>query len=372
MLTSPVVLDYNRRVDYKMSVSQILGSDGKILPRYLPTAAPAAGVQNPLTATLQAFNPTQLVRHDITGADVMECSTLQTENIALVPGSLQTAIRVDESLELATAKRLEFQAAGEVAVASGQSLTLGGTLVAPDVAVAAAPHANVLGYNTVTGDIEYQAAGGGGGVTNPLSADLGCASFDLNDVGTLNFVGTAAINAAAGNDVNIAGGVGSTITLDGGGVSSIVMNSAVPAIDVKPDTGFCALALNATAASLVSGNKDVKLTLDGAANTATLQTSASRSVSINEAAQLVSLQANGGTTALALNGSLGGSAAIAANGNASIVLDPTGGGMCSITAADSFRLTGANLQSATSSGAAGVFLRIQLNSVYYKIALDLD
>lgn len=325
-----------------------------------------------MTSTLQAFNPTQLVRHDITGADVMECSTLQTENIALVPGSLQTAIRVDESLELATAKRLEFQAAGEITVGATNSLTLGGTLVAPDVAAAAVPHAQVLGFNTVTGDIEYQAAAGGGGVTNPLSADLGCASFDLNDVGALNFVGTGQVNAAAGNDMNISCGVGSSLTLDAGSVGTLLMNSAIPAVSVKPDTGFCELSLGASAASIISGNKDVKMTLDGAANTVALQTAATRGMFIDDATQLVNIQANGGTTALALNGQFGGSAAIAANGNASIVLDPTGGGMCSITAADSFRLTGANLQSVTTSGASGVFLRIQLNSVYYKIPLELD
>jgi hypothetical protein len=273
---------------------------------------------------------------------------------------------------LATAKRLEFQAAGEIAVASGQSLTLGGTLVAPDVAVAAAPHANVLGFNTVTGDIEYQAAGGGGGVTNPLSANLDCATFDLNDVGTLNFVGTAAINAAAGNDVNITGGVGSTITLDAGSVGTLLMNSAIPAVSLKPDAGFCELSATATVASLISGNKDVKLVLEGAANTVALQTAATRGVFIDDATQLVSINANGGTTAMSLNGGFGGSAAIAANANASIVLDSTGGGRCEITAADSFRLTGANLQSATSSGASGVFLRISLNGVFYKLALDLD
>jgi hypothetical protein len=267
---------------------------------------------------------------------------------------------------------VNFDAAGDITVPSGQSLTLGGTLIAPAVAVAAAPHANVLGYNTATGDIEYQAAGGGGGVTNPLSADLGCAGFNLDNVGVLNFNATGQVNAAAGNDMNITCGVGSSLTLDAGSVGTLLMNSAIPAVSLKPDAGFCEVSATATVASVISGNKDVKLVLEGAANTVALQTAATRGVFIDNAAQLVSVQANGGTTALSLNGSLGGSAAIAANGNASIVLDTTGGGRCEVTAADSFRLTGANLQSATSSGASGQYLRIQLNGTYYKLALDLD
>jgi hypothetical protein len=303
---------------------------------------------------------------------VVECSTLQTENFGLVPGSLQTAIRSAESIELATAKSLRFQAAGLVAVGAGQALTLEGTLIAPEVAAAGAPLANVLGYNTTTGDIEYQAAGGGGGVTNPLSADLGCAGFNLDNVGVLNFNATGQVNAAAGNDMNITCGVGSSLTLDAGSVGTLLMNAAIPAVSIKPDAGFCEVSATATVASVISGNKDVKLVLEGAANTVALQTAATRGVFIDDATQLVSIQANGGVTALSMNGQFGGSAAIAGNSNASIVLDNVGGGRCEVTAADSFRLTGANLQSATSSGASGVFLRIQLNGVYYKLALDLD
>jgi hypothetical protein len=356
---------------YRMSVQEILDNSGKIALRFVPNEA-LNSVENPLTATLSAYNPVQLVKHDISGAGTVEAAVIQTETLELVPGSLQLAIRSDESIEFATGKRLEFQAAGEVAVASGQSLTLGGTLVAPDVAAAGAPHANVLGFNTVTGDIEYQAAGGGGGVTNPLSAALDCGTFNLDNVGQLNFNAVAEINAAAGNDVTITAGVGGTITLDAGSVSSLTMNSAIPAVSLKPDAGFCELLATATVASVISGNKDVKLVLEGAANTVALQTAATRGVFIDDGTQLVSIQANAGTTAMSLNGGFGGSAAIAANGNASIVLDSTGGGRCEVTAADSFRLTGANLQSATSSGASGVFLRIQLNSVYYKIPLELD
>lgn len=359
-----------------MSVSQIIGAGGNLSFGVMPPDVKAitlTGVRNPMTASLSAYNPAQLVKHDITGAGTVEAAVVQTETLQLVPGSLQTSIRSDESIELATAKRLEFQDAGEVVVGAGQSLTLGGTLVAPDVAAAGAPHANVLGYNTTTGAVEYQAAGGGGGgVTNPLSADLDCANYKLDAVQQLNFNAVAEINAAAGNDVNITGGVGAAITLDAGSVGSLTINSAVPNAVLRPDTGFCSLSMGSTAAELVSGNKNIKVVLDGAANTATIQTAATRGLFIDDGNQLVSLQANAGTTAISMNGQFGGSAAMAANGNASVVFDNVGGGRCEITAADSFRLTGANLQSATSSGAAGVYLRIFLNGTPYKLALELD
>jgi len=355
-----------------MSVSQIIGSNGKILSQYLPAAAPAAGVQNPLTSTLQAYNPTQLVRHDITGAGTVEAAVVQTENLALVPGSLQTAIRVDESLELATAKRLEFQAAGEVAVAAGQSLTLGGTLVAPDVAAAGAPWTNVLGFDPITGAVEYQAAGGGGGgVQNPMTADLDCANYKLDAVQSLNFNAVAEINAAAGNDVNITGGVGATVSLDSGGVCSLTMNSATPGVSLKPDAGFCELALSSSAATLVSGDKNCKLVMTNAGgnSTATLQTSANRKVAIDETAQTVSLAANATGTALALNGSLGGSAAIAADGNTSIAL---GSSVITITADSDLKLVGTGLGVVGAGIGAGLYLRIWINGTPYKIQLFND
>lgn len=356
-----------------MSYQEIF-QGGKIAPQFIPDAA-LNSVENPLEATLQAYNPVQLVKHSITGANIVEASVIQTENLALVPGSLQTAIRSDESIELATAKRLVYQDAGEIAVGAGQSMTIAGTLVAPDVAAASPAWANVLGYDPITGAIEYQAAGGGGGgVTNPLSADLGCANFNLNNVGQLNFQGAGQVNAAAANDMNVSCGAGASVVLDAGSVGSLTLNSAGPTVSLKPDTGFCELTMGANAAELVSGDKNCKLVVNGTggAVSASLKSSAGKGFSTDEASGVVNMQANFGVTAVSLNGGLGGSAAIAGNGNASIVLDSTGGGMCSITAADSFRLTGGNLQSATSSGASGVFLRIQLNGNYYKVALDLD
>jgi hypothetical protein len=355
-----------------MSVSQIIGTNGTIAFSVMPPEVQSitlTGVRNPLTTSLAAFNPTQLVKHNITGVGTVEAALIQTETLALVPGSLATAIRSDESILLATAKRLEFQDAGEVAVGAGQALTLGGTLVAPDVAVAAAPHANVLGYNTVTGDIEYQAAGGGGGgVTNPMTADLDCDNYKLDAVQELNFNGPGVINSAPGNDMTITGGAGASITLDAGGVGSLIMNSVTPAITMKPDTGFCELGLNALQATLVSGNKDVKMTLDGAANTVALQTASNRGLYIDNAGQLVRLQAAGSTTSLAIDGQLGGSVALSANATAFMTL---GGADVAITAGN-LNLNGAGLETYTTGGSSGVFLRIRLNNVFYKIPLNFD
>ena len=143
-----------------MSVREILQDNGKIAPRFLPDFTALGFVRNPLTSTLQCFNPTTAINHEITQAGRVESAVVQTDNLSLIPGSAQTAIRCDDSLELATAKRLEFQSAGDITVAFGQTLTLGGELKAPAVAAAGAPWPNVLGYDSATGAIEYQAAGG--------------------------------------------------------------------------------------------------------------------------------------------------------------------------------------------------------------------
>jgi len=146
-----------------MSVSQILSSSGTILPQYIDTNAITSGfVRNPLTSTLVCFNPTTSTLHEITQAGRVETAVLQTDTVELVPGSLQTAVKFNDSVELATGTRLQFQTAGEILPGSGQTLTLKEAVVMPDLPDSTgSPLPNVVAYDTTTGALSFQPAGGG-------------------------------------------------------------------------------------------------------------------------------------------------------------------------------------------------------------------
>jgi hypothetical protein len=145
-----------------MSVSQILSSAGTILPQYIDEAALTSGfVRNPMTSNLSCLNPTTSAPQEITQCSRLEAAVVQTDNISLVPGSLQTAVKFDDNVEFGIAKRIQFQGAGEVLVPSALSLSLTGKVELPDIDAAPTPLANVLAYNTTTNRVEFQAAGGG-------------------------------------------------------------------------------------------------------------------------------------------------------------------------------------------------------------------
>lgn len=171
-----------------MSVSQILSASGTILPQYLDTDAITSGfVRNPLTATLVCYNPDTATLHEITQAGRVETSLLQTDTVELVPGSLQTAVKFNNSVELATGTQLQFQTAGEIRPGGGQTLTLREFLAMPDLPDSTGtPLPNVVAYDTTTGALSFQpAGGGGGGITNPMTANLDGGAFDITNVATM-------------------------------------------------------------------------------------------------------------------------------------------------------------------------------------------
>lgn len=98
----------------------------------------------------------------ITNASEVSATEIRTEQIALPAGSLQTKIAIDNSIEVT------------------------GSIKATAIPAAGSALPNVLGYNTATGEIEYQAAGGGGGgISNPLTADIIAAGFSIQQAGTI-------------------------------------------------------------------------------------------------------------------------------------------------------------------------------------------
>lgn len=96
-----------------MSVQTILDDTNHIKPEYLQ-GGNYGFVKNPLESPLYCFNPAQAVAHPIVDASYVSAANIKTDQLDQLPGSLLNEIRVTTDLEMATAKRLKFQANGEI------------------------------------------------------------------------------------------------------------------------------------------------------------------------------------------------------------------------------------------------------------------
>lgn len=184
-------------------------------------------VTNPLSADLDCATT-----YAVKDASLVSATEVETEIVALPPGSLATAIAVNDDLKMADTKNIRFAglagaitandanrtiasvtnigAPGEsytyanggllfepalatlkvnppsipMPVPVGGGLSIHGSILADGIPAAGAPNANVLGYNPTTGVIEYQAAGGGGGgnVNNPMTANLNGGGYNITNV----------------------------------------------------------------------------------------------------------------------------------------------------------------------------------------------
>ena len=108
-----------------MSVQNILDDNGKIDPAYIGAAASYGFVTNPLSAPLLCYNPTTLVNHPIIEASYVSGSSIKTDNLEQLPGSLQNRIRVDTNLQMATGRDLQFETNGVVTAVGNLDLTAG-------------------------------------------------------------------------------------------------------------------------------------------------------------------------------------------------------------------------------------------------------
>lgn len=187
-----------------MSVSEIFSQDSRtIAPNYydLTNAPFTSYIANPLTTTLQANN------NDITNIGTGDITNLEVVNVALRAGSLETAININDNLRIAGTKAINF--AGDVSINADDGIkpvvrTINGNLPTIEYAfandgmiyeestqllklngglnISAVPSGsqpNVLGYDIATGNVVYQASGGGGG-----SGNNAYATFNYSD-GTL-------------------------------------------------------------------------------------------------------------------------------------------------------------------------------------------
>ena len=205
-----------------MSVGTILNATGKIPINYLDLDGATGFVTNPLTSDLQCTNTGS--NYNLVDAGYVSATSVYTDNLSNVPGALVPGIAVADSLRIADTKAVRFdQNASVTALGSnrivaqtsqvgtldedytyangamvytpftgtlqvndpaavipvGAGLSVHGTIKADGIPTFAALP-NVLGYDPATGDIQYQPAGGGGGVTNPMSADLSSGNYNID------------------------------------------------------------------------------------------------------------------------------------------------------------------------------------------------
>ena len=66
----------------------------------------AGYVKNPMDSALQCYNPSTTVNYSIDDAAYVSASEVRTDNINLIPGSLQNAIKINDSIEMRTAQEI--------------------------------------------------------------------------------------------------------------------------------------------------------------------------------------------------------------------------------------------------------------------------
>jgi hypothetical protein len=180
------------------------------------------GLQNPLTV-------------DIDGANSFGCVNLsrvnafdvETDQISLLPGSLNSAIQISDDFLFDNTKKIEF--IGEAKIEGGTEIRLD----APAYKMVSVPPAtitlaNVLAYNTTTNAIEYQAAqagptgpqgatgpAGSNGATGATGPGLQTGILYVND--GVNDIQTAIDASVSGQAIYISPGSfgGSTVTING-------------------------------------------------------------------------------------------------------------------------------------------------------------
>ena len=199
------------------------------------------GLTNPLATNLQANN------FEIQAASKVTGTTVETDNIRLVPGSGSTYIDVEDTMRIAGLKALEFSTkpavGGNIRADSGAGgLHISGLI--SDV------KADVLGYDSTTGQVVVQPAGGSG-TLNSVQAGTAITvdntnPFDpiVNNAGvTALNLATGSLTVAAGTGITV-GTVGTTITITNSSPSSggtltgvgagtnISVDNTVPAVPV--------------------------------------------------------------------------------------------------------------------------------------------
>ena len=198
-----------------MSASYFLGSNGKIAPELVDVAA-SGGLTNPLTSDILADNT-----YGLLNASKVNGFVIETEEVKLLPGSLNPAITFSDNIEFAATKEISF--VGEAKINGVTEIRLDAPaykMVA--VPAAAIAYSTVLGYNTVTNEIEYQPAGGGALVIPP--------NLEVSSILTSTITGVSSMfQAGSFSSLAASSILTSTIT----GVSSIFQAGSFSNLDAS-------------------------------------------------------------------------------------------------------------------------------------------
>lgn len=185
---------------------------GKIKSEFI--AGGGGGVANPLTADLQCTNGA--TAYDVLDAGEVTAGTIRGDVLSSYSQApIEAPIQVISNLEFSDPanRQVLFSGPGNALIDSQGSLQLtsasgnvincaaGGTSIRVanvpkcDVTSVGVKPTQIIDSTNATGapgqvlaknlggDLEWVAPGGGGGVTNPLSADLGCAGFNVTGAG---------------------------------------------------------------------------------------------------------------------------------------------------------------------------------------------
>lgn len=172
------------------------------------------GCLNPMGSDLDGNNL------KIQNVSTLTASKVETEQITLPAGSLNTAIAVDNNLQLAAGQQIGFATdiklkntgAGDVIIDS----------------VPAGSQTNILGYDTATKKVSYQAVPSAG-VTS-IAAGTGIAVNNLNPAIPV-VSNTGVTSAVAGTGIGVSAGTGS-VTFSNTGVLSVANGGAGSGITI--------------------------------------------------------------------------------------------------------------------------------------------
>jgi hypothetical protein len=223
---------------YKNQVVQV-GADSYILSvasssNQNPTTTPASWITlgggtlptnvvlNPLTENVSGLNSGS--NYNIIELGVLGANKVETDNISLLPGSLQTEITVDDSLLLGLNKTIRFIGKAELQAGLGEEVRLDGASYKM-VSVPSGFTTDVLSYDTATNEIFFQALPGAGatgstGPTGPTGStgdkgatgDIGFATGETGPTGMTGATGDIGPTGEMGatGDIGPTGEMGAT------------------------------------------------------------------------------------------------------------------------------------------------------------------
>jgi hypothetical protein len=267
-----------------MSVANILGANGKIANSFINDDGAGGFVRNPM------INNLACAAFDINNANYVRTNVVELET--LEPKSPQTFVEVNGDLQMATGKEIRTEEiATNIVSALAGALTLNGTSYSivglPDGT--ASPQGNVIGYNTTTGQLQFQPDGmGPGGVASVIGVAPISSSGGANPNISLNTLGTASTYAyptslttdAYGRISAITGGSAPVASVSAGNNLIITGTATAPVVALRsPLTNTLALgtvsmtgvngadSITANSSNIILGTTNTTNTMTPGSNT---------------------------------------------------------------------------------------------------------